>query len=87
MATFTDLQKSVDDLAVQVQATKGVQASAVAAFQKFGDIVIAKVTEALTADNAADDASIAAATAAIKAAVTEVTDSTNALGAAIVANP
>jgi hypothetical protein len=86
MARITDLAAAVDALVAQVQATKGVQASAVTLINGFAAIVTEKVAAALDADNAADQGSIDAATAAIEAARVEATDSTNALGAAVAAN-
>ena len=86
MARITDLAAAVDALVAQVQATKGVQASAVALINGFAAIVTSKVAAALEENDAADQTSIDAATAAIEAARVEATDSTNALGAAVTAN-
>lgn len=86
MADFQNLQDAVTDLLAQVDATKGVQQSAVTLINGFAELVTAKVTEALTADNAADDKSIAAATAAIAGAKAEMLTSTTSLGDAVAAN-
>lgn len=85
-ADTTNLGAAIAGLLTQVEATKTVQASATALITGFAAIVIQKVTEALTADNAADQGSIDAAAAAIQAAVAEVTSSTTALGDAVAAN-
>ena len=61
-------------------------ASAVTLINGFAAIVTQKFTEALAADNAADQGSIDAATAAIAAATAEMTGSTGELEAALLAN-
>lgn len=85
-ADYTNLNQAVADLLAQVEATKGVQQSAVALITGFAALVTAKVTEALTADNAADQGSIDAAVQAIATAKSEMLASTTALGDAVAAN-
>ena len=87
MADFSSLQAEVDTLLVQVTATEGIEASAVAAFQGFSNAISAAVTAALEADNAADNASVVAAQQAIRDVTARFMASGNALSAAIVTAP
>ncbi len=86
MADFASLQSEIDALTAQVEATKGVEASAVALINNFAAQITTAVTAALTADNAADDASIAAANAAIQGVRAQFAASAGDLGAAVAAN-
>lgn len=85
-ADFSKLQATIDALTAQVAATKTVEASAKAALEGFADAIKKAVTDALTADNAADDASIAAASKAIDDTTAAFQASAADLGAAIPAN-
>lgn len=86
MSNFLNLNAAIAELLTQVESTKGVQQSAVALISGFADLVVTKVTEALTADANADDASITAAVEAINNAKNEMVASTTALGDAVQAN-
>lgn len=68
-----------------VEKAKTVQASAIALINGFKDKVIAAVTAALEADDAADQGSVDTAVAAINAAASDLNTSSDALGAAVVA--
>ena len=83
MADFTKFQDAVTALRAQVAATVGVEDSAVALIIGFADTVKKAVTDALTADNAADQGSIDAAVGAITDATTAFANSQNKLGAAV----
>lgn len=85
-ADFAALDAAVSALTTQVQSTETVEASAVALINGFASAVTKAVSDALTADNAADAASISAATAAIEATRARFANSGDALGAAVVAN-
>jgi len=87
MADTSKLQATIDALTAQVAATKGVEASAVALIQGFSTAISKAVADALTADNAADDASLAAAQAAIDAVTAQFKQSADDLGAAVAAVP
>src|SRR4051812_5223709 len=86
MADTTALNQAVADLATEVTNTTGIEASATALINGFAAAVTKAVTDALTADNAADQGSIDAATAAIAAAKTAFNASAGSLGAAVAAN-
>lgn len=87
MADTTALAQAVADLTTQVAATQGVEARATALINGFAAQVTKAVTDALTADNAADQGSIDAAVAAIASAKDAFNTSASALGAAVAANP
>ena len=86
MANFAELAAAVAALSEQVAATEGTEASAVALINGFATQVTAAVEAALTADNAADDASIAAAKQAIVDVTARFNASAAVLGAAVASN-
>lgn len=86
-ADFSGLQATITALQAQVEATKGVEASAKTLIEGFGAAVTKAVADALAADDAADQGSIDAAKAAIDATTAEFAASASALGSAIPANP
>lgn len=86
-ADFSKLQAAVDAAKTQVTATVGVEASAIALINNFAEATKKAVTDALAADNAADQGSIDAAVAAITDTQAAFADSANKLGAAVAANP
>ena len=73
-------------LTAQVAETETVSASAVALINGFATAITKAVTDALTADNAADQATIDAATAAIEGVRTRFAASEDALGAAVLSS-
>ena len=83
MADTTALNAAVAALAEQVAATEGVEASATALITGFAAQITQAVTDALTADNAADQTSIDAANAAIAEVTARFKASSEALGAAV----
>jgi len=85
-ADATALNAAVADLTSQVTASVGTEASAKTLIEGFAAIVTQKVQEALTADNAADQASIDAATQAIADAKAALLASSGDLAAAVAAN-
>ena len=82
----TNLKAAVDELLAQVEQTKGVQASAVTLITGFADLVAQKVTEAIQANDAIDNAAIEPIVAAIQSAKSEMLASTTTLGDAVAAN-
>ena len=80
---FANLQAAIDAITAQADATKTTEDGAEALINGFAAQVTKAVSDALTADKAANDASIAAATAAIEATRTKFADSAAALGAAV----
>lgn len=86
MANFAELAAAVAALSEQVAATEGTEASAVALINGFATQVTTAVEAALTADNAADDASIVAAKDAIAAVTARFNASAAVLGAAVASN-
>jgi hypothetical protein len=86
MANFAELAAAVAALSEQVAATEGTEASAVALINGFATQVTTAVEAALTADNAADDASIAAAKQAIVDVTARFNASAAVLGAAVASN-
>ena len=86
-ADFTALQQQIDALSTQVEATEGTEASAIKLIAGFSAAITKAVTEALTADDAADNGSIQAASAAIATVKDRFTQSAAALGDAVAANP
>ncbi len=87
MADTTALNQAVQDLAAEVTNTTGIEASATALINGFAAAVTKAVTDALTADNAADQGSIDAATKAIADAKAAFNASAGTLAAAVAANP
>lgn len=87
MADLSKLQQFIDNLAAQATKTEGTEESAGAVIAGFSDAIKQAVTDALTADNAADDASIAAAAKAIDDVTARFAAADDKLGAAIAANP
>lgn len=79
------LNKSISDLASQVEQTEGTEQSAVVLIQGFADAVTKAVADALAADAAANEASVAAATQAIQETTARFTASASKLGAAVAA--
>lgn len=86
-ADFKGLQAKIDALTTQVEATKGVEASAKALIVGQGEATKAAVAAALAADDAADQGSIDAASSAIDGVTQQFAASAADLGAAIPANP
>lgn len=86
-ADYSSLNQAVTQLTNQVGATEGVESSATALITGFSAQITKAVTDALTADNAADQGSIDAANAAIAAVTERFNASAAALGAAVTANP
>ena len=80
------LQAQIDALAAQVAQTETLEGSAVALLNGFSTAVQKAVADALAADDAADQGSIAAAADAISATTARFTASGAALGAAVAAN-
>lgn len=70
----------------QVAQTEGIEASATALINGFAAAITKAVTDALTADNAADQASVDAANAAIEAVRARFEASSKTLGDAVAAN-
>lgn len=86
MADFTNLQAKIDELVAQITKNVTVEGSATDLINGFAAAVTKAVTDALTADNAADQGSIDVAVAAIEGVRASAVDSADRLGAAIVAN-
>ena len=84
---FTALQSAIDALTAQATATVGTEDSAEVVINGFSAQVSKAVSDALAADDAADQGSIQAAQAAIAAVTKQFTDSSAKLGAAVAANP
>lgn len=85
-ADFTGLTTEISTLLDQVTATETVEKGAVALIDGFAAATTKAVTAALTADNAANQASITAATAAIEQERVRFAASGSLVGAAIMAN-
>lgn len=73
-------------LTATVQKAVGVQASAKALIEGIGAAISKAVMDALAADESADAATEAAVQAAIDGVVADLSSSSDALGAAVVAN-
>ncbi len=86
MAKFDDLNAAVTALTAQVASTETVEGSAIALINGFSAAIAKAVTDALTADNAADQGSIDAAMSAISATTARFAASGSALGNAVTAN-
>ena len=84
-ADTTALTAALSELTAQVALTETVSDSAVTLIEGFSTAIIAAVTTALEADNAADQGSIDAATTAVLETKARFTASSDKLGAAIVA--
>lgn len=82
-----DLTPEVEALRAAVARTKGVHDSTIAFITGVGQRILAAVTTALEADDAADEGSIAAARTAVSAELAELNTSADALAAAVAANP
>ncbi len=80
---LTALQTAIDAITAQADATKTTEDGAEALINGFAAKVTQAVSDALTADKAANDASIAAASAAIESVRAKFADSAAALGAAV----
>lgn len=87
MADVSGLNQAVSDLTTQVAATEGTEASATILINGFAAQVTKAVTDALTANDAADQTSIDAANAAIAGVAARFKASAESLGAAVAANP
>ena len=85
-ANVDALNAAIADLTAQVAATTTVEASATTLINGFAAAVTKAVTDALTADNAADQGTIDAATSAIANVKAGFNTSATALGAAVTAN-
>ena len=83
---FTALNNAITALTAQVTATEGVEDSAVALIAGFASAVTKAVSDALTADDAADQGSIAVANQAIADVAARFKASGDKLGAAVTAN-
>ena len=86
MADFGKLATAIAALTAQVASTEGTEASAVALINGFSAQISAAVQAALTADNNADEATIAAAQTAIDEVTARFAASGNLLGAAVANN-
>ncbi len=84
---LTSLNASITALTAEVARTEGTEDSAGALINGFSAAVSAAVTKALTADAAANQASIDAANQAIADVTTRFVAADDKLGAAIAANP
>lgn len=84
-ADYTALSAAIAAAVSQVAATKTTEAGAKALIENFSASVTKAVTDALTADNAADQGSIDAAVQAINDTTAQYLASSNDLGAAVVA--
>jgi len=85
-ADYTALNAAVEAAAAQAEKTRGTEASAAVIIAAIQVQVTKAVTDALKADDAADQGSVDAATAAIASTVKAFADSDDVLGAAIAAN-
>lgn len=86
MANTAELDAAVSALLAQVADTETKEASAKAYIEGFAAQIQAAVTEALTANDAADQTSIDASNAAIAAVTARFAASAGALASAIPAN-
>ena len=86
MADFGKLAAAIAALTSQVASTEGTEASAVALINGFAAQISAEVQAALTADNNADEATIAAAQTAIDEVTARFAASGNLLGSAVANN-
>ncbi len=82
----TALNTTIDTLTVEVARTEGTEDSAGVLIAGFSAAIAKAVTDALTADNAANQASIDAANQAIAAVTARFVAADDKLGAAIAAN-
>lgn len=82
-----DLTPTVAAVVASVAKAKGVHDSTVAFINGVGAKILAAVTAALEADDAADQGSIDAATAAVATELAALDASSDALAAAVNANP
>lgn len=87
MPDLTALNKAISDAADQATRTEGTEASAGVIIAAIGAQIAKAVTDALTADAAANQGSIDAASLAIKTVIGRFSAADDALGAAIAANP
>lgn len=85
MANIAILQARIEALSTQLAQTETVVDSAAALITGFAEQVKTAVTDALTADNAADDASITAASEAIDGVVAGFNAAREKLAAAVLA--
>lgn len=82
----TELDAAIAALTAQVAETETVEESATKLIEGFADAVTKAVSDALTADAAANEATVKAATDAITAVKTRFGQSEDKLGEAITAN-
>ncbi len=85
-ADTTALNAAITALTTQVAQTEGTEDSAVALIQGVSVAITKAVTDALAADNVADQGSIDAANAAIATVTARFTASAKKLGDAVAAN-
>lgn len=85
-ANFAELNAAIVALTTQVTATEGVTDSAVALIDGFAAQVTKAVTDALTADDAADNGSISAANSAIADVLGRFKAAGDRLGVAVAAH-
>ncbi len=85
-ADFTALNAAIAALTTQVAATEGTEESAGALIAGFSAQITKAVTDALTADDAADNGSIVAANQAIADVTARFKAADDKLGAAVAAN-
>lgn len=83
---FSTLQAEIDKITAQVTKTETTEESAGVLIAGFSASVTKAVTDALTADDAADAGSIKAATTAIATVTSRFVAADDKLGAAVVAN-
>lgn len=86
MVDLTALNKSIEDLTTEVTRTEGTEESAGTLISGFSAAITKAVTDALTTDAAANDASIAAANKAIADVTARFVAADDKLGAAVAAN-
>lgn len=84
---LTQLQAAIDASVAEATRTEGTEDSAGVLIASFSAQITKAVTDALTADAAANAGSISAATAAINTVTARFAAADDKLGAAIAANP
>ena len=84
---FTDLNTTITTLTAEVARTEGTEDSASVLISGFSAAITKAVTDALIADAAANQTSIAAANQAIADVTARFVAADDKLGAAVAANP
>ncbi len=83
---MTELNNTIAALTAQVEKTEGTEDSATALIAGFSAAITKAVTDALVADDAADQGSVDAAKIAIDSVTARFSASSDKLGAAVAAN-